>query len=97
MVNSLGECFFKEGKLDKAIKYLVQSQPLYDNTNGWRAAYYPKSVYLLGRIYEKKGDRTKAIENYEKLLLLWKDADKDLSDLIDAKARLAKLRGVAKR
>jgi len=97
MVNSLGEWFFKEAQLDKAIKYLVQSQLLFSNDFGWRAAFYPKSVYLLGRIYEKKGDRTKAMENYEKLLLLWKDADKNLSDLIDAKARLAKLRGVAKR
>jgi len=38
-----------------------------------------------------------AIENYEKFLDLWKAADKDLPELIDAKPRLAKLKGVATR
>ena len=59
--------------------------------------YYPKSLYLLGKIYEKKGDQKVAIENYEKFLDLWKAADKDLPELIDAKARLANLKGVATR
>ena len=57
-----------------------------------RAIYFPKSFYLLGKIYEKKGDNQLAIQNYEKFLDLWKDADKDLPDLIDAKKRLAKLK-----
>ena len=45
----------------------------------------------MGKIYEKKGDTNLAIKNYEKFLDLWKDADKDLPDLIDAKTRYAKL------
>ena len=53
---------------------------------------YPKSFNLLGKIYEKKGDTQLAIQNYEKFLDLWKDADEDLPDLIDAKKRLAKLK-----
>jgi len=44
------------------------------------------------QIYEKKGDNQLAIQNYEKFLDLWKDADEDLPDLIDAKKRLAKLK-----
>jgi len=47
---------------------------------------------LLGKIYAKKGDTQLAIQNYEKFLDLWKDADEDLPDLIDAKKRLAKLK-----
>jgi len=50
------------------------------------------SFLLLGKAYEKKGDTQLAIQNYEKFLDLWKDADKDLPDLIDAKKRLAKLK-----
>ncbi len=57
-----------------------------------RAIYFPKSFYLLGKIYQKKDDTQLAIQNYEKFLDLWKDADKDLPDLIDAKKRLAKLK-----
>jgi len=42
-----------------------------------------------------KGDKQKAIENTEKFLELWKEADEDLPDLIDAKERLARLKEVA--
>ena len=45
------------------------------------------SFLLLRKIYEKKGDTQLAIENSEKFLDLWKDADEDLPDLIDAKTR----------
>ena len=38
-----------------------------------------------------------ARKNYEKFLNLWKITDEDLPDLIDAKPRLAKLKGVATR
>ncbi|NIP26045.1 MAG: hypothetical protein GWN67_07155, partial [Phycisphaerae bacterium] len=51
--------------------------------------------YLLGKIYEKKGDNQLAIQNYEKFLDLWKDADPDLPDLIDAKKRLTRLKSVS--
>ncbi|MCH6559742.1 tetratricopeptide repeat-containing protein, partial [candidate division KSB1 bacterium] len=58
----------------------------------FHAHIYPISFHLLGKIYEKKGDHQPAIKNYEKFLDLWKDADEDLPDLIDAKKRLAKLK-----
>ena len=47
----------------------------------------------MGKIYEKKGDTGNAIKSYEKFLDLWKDADEDLPDLMDAKKRLAGLKG----
>ena len=59
---------------------------------GFRCLYYPRSFYLLGKIYEAKGDTASAIKNYEKLLDLWKNGDEDLVDLIGAKKRLASLR-----
>jgi hypothetical protein len=39
-----------------------------------------------------KGDKKLAIQSYEKLLQLWKHADADSPELIEAKARLAALR-----
>ena len=45
--------------------------------------------YYLARAFEESGWTDKAIEQYEKFLSIWKDADKDVPDLIDAKKRLA--------
>ena len=53
---------------------------------------YAKSFYKLGEIYEEQGDKSKAIENYEKFLDLWKDADPGIVEVEDAKKRLAGLK-----
>lgn len=95
MLYSVAECSFKHEDLEKGEKYLLQAQNVYDNQFGWRAVYYPKSLYLLGRIYEKKGDTSLAIDSYEKLLDLWKNADKDLKELIDARSRVSRLKRTA--
>jgi len=47
----------------------------------------------LAKLYEEKGMKDKAIERYEKFLDIWKDADEDLPEPHDARARLAKLKG----
>lgn len=52
---------------------------------------YAKSFYMLGKIFEQKGWRGKAIENYEKFLDLWKDADPGIAEVEDARKRLAVL------
>ena len=87
--------YFEMGKYDKAIAEVTKSQNFY--APEFRAYAYPLGFHLLGKIYEKKGDKQRAIENYEKFLDLWKDADPDLPDLIDAKARLVKLQGTSKK
>ena len=53
---------------------------------------HAKSYYVLGKIFEQKGWPGKAIENYEKFLDLWKDADPGIAEVDDAKERLAGLR-----
>jgi tetratricopeptide (TPR) repeat protein/class 3 adenylate cyclase len=92
LLYSLAECQFESGQLDKAEKSLFQLQQVFDDQFGFRAVFYPKSYHLLGKIYEKQNDRKRAIQNYEKFLDIWKDADEDLPDLIDAKRRLSALR-----
>lgn len=47
--------------------------------------------YHIAKIYEQQGDKRRAIEYYSKFLQLWKNADQDLSELNDARARLAEL------
>ncbi len=55
------------------------------------------SLKRLGEIYEAKGDRAKAIENYTRFVELWKDADPVLQPAVrEVKERLAKLAGEAK-
>jgi len=52
---------------------------------------YAKSFYMLGKIYEQQGNTARAIENYEKFLSLWKEADPGIVEVEDAKERLAAL------
>ena len=89
--NILARVYKEKGDLDKAIavyEQLTDSNP--ENREGY--LIYPKNYYRLARLYEQKGRRSKAIEHYEKFLDLWKDADPGVSEVEDAKKRLAGLR-----
>jgi tetratricopeptide (TPR) repeat protein len=91
----LAQCYFETGQSEKAIEEVERMQLLYAYfyTGGLldRANLYPRGFFLLGRIYEQKGDSKLALESYRRFLNLWKDADRDLPDLLDAKAHLARL------
>jgi eukaryotic-like serine/threonine-protein kinase len=95
----LAECQYDVGYLDRAILSLKKLQTLNDfgNLVGARPIFYPKSFYLLGKIYEKTFDKKHAIENYNAFLNFWKNADKDLPDYADAKRRLKKLEETTKK
>ncbi len=97
---ALAQCYLATEQLDNAIEALQRLQHSYYIFNPPsapvnRARVLGKSFYLLGKVYEKKGDKKRASESYQELLTLWKDADKDIPELIDAKARVAKLKAVA--
>ena len=98
----LARCYFETSRFEKAIAELQRvenSRGNYfkrDNID-FRAAVYPKTLFLLGKTYEKTGDTKSAVANYQKLLKLWEHADKDLPELIAAKARVAELRKMATR
>jgi tetratricopeptide (TPR) repeat protein/tRNA A-37 threonylcarbamoyl transferase component Bud32 len=56
------------------------------------AAVVPMAHYRLAKSYEALGKVALAIEQYERLLDMWKGADKDHYRLVDARARLEALR-----
>jgi tetratricopeptide (TPR) repeat protein len=87
-LDSLALAYHKTGELDKAKEEYEKITRL---TTGrlYYGDVYAKSFYMLGKIFEQKGWKGKAIEHYEKFLELWKDADPGLPEVDDAKKRLA--------
>jgi serine/threonine protein kinase/lipopolysaccharide biosynthesis regulator YciM len=77
--DSLGLAYYMSGNLEKAREEYERIDSLYT-----------------GRLnfgdYEQQGNKPKAIENYEKFLELWKDADPSISEVEDARKRLAELK-----
>jgi len=90
-IDPLALAYYKKGNLDKAQE---EYERIISMTTG-RAYFediYAKSFYMLGKIYEEKDRKEKAIEHYERFLDLWKDADPGIPEVDDAKKQLASLR-----
>ena len=90
-VYHLGLAHFRAGNMEKARKAFedVTKMTVGRMFNG---EFYPRSFYMLGQIFEKSGDKAKAVENYTKFLDLWKIADPGLLEVSDAQKRLAALK-----
>jgi tetratricopeptide (TPR) repeat protein len=88
-----GLAYYKAGNLENARQEYERVVSLTTGRQG-SGDLYAKSFYMLGMIYEQRGNRSKAIENYEKFLDLWKDADPDIREVEDARKRLAALKGL---
>ena len=76
--------------MDKAISTYEQLTTFNPNSKE-RRIVYPKFHYELAKLYEEKNSKQKAIEQYQLFLEIWKDADANAPELVDAKERLAKL------
>jgi non-specific serine/threonine protein kinase len=46
--------------------------------NYYNTLYYSYFIYELGTVYELSGDNKKALQTYEHIINVWKDADKDI-------------------
>jgi tetratricopeptide (TPR) repeat protein len=82
--------YFRSGNMDKAKEVFEKIQAL---TSGryYFGSSYVKSYFMLGQIYEQKGDKIKAADLYRKFLELWKDADPGLTEIDEAKTKLKTL------
>ena len=93
-IDSLALAYYKSGDLEKARETYEKTTllTLGRYTYGGRFLYgdiFAKSFYMLGKIYEQKGDKVRARESYHKFLDLWKDADPGQPEVEDARKRLA--------
>lgn len=78
-----------QGKLDDAItlyRGLLTPGP----QQKWTAMLDPLHVIALARVLDKAGQRAAARAEYQRFLDYWKDADKDLPELAEARAALAR-------
>jgi tetratricopeptide (TPR) repeat protein/predicted Ser/Thr protein kinase len=83
--------YLNKGDIDKAIaeyEKLIAPDPV---AREFRLIH-PYSRFRLAKLYEQKGLRAKALEQYEKLAQIWKDADPDFPEAKEAKRRLAALK-----
>jgi tetratricopeptide (TPR) repeat protein len=94
-LGSLGRAYDDAGQVDSA---LAVYERYVDSPYMYRlfpdAVWLGRTYYRLGELYESRGDRAKAAENYAKFVRLWKDADVELRPkVLDAKSRLKALTG----
>ncbi len=90
-LDNLAEAYYSTGNLEKTLE-TYEKITLLTLSRIQFGDIYVKSFYRLGKINEEMGDTAKAIENYEKFLDLWEDADPGIVEVDDAKSRLAELK-----
>ncbi|MEP7066397.1 MAG: protein kinase [Gemmatimonadota bacterium] len=89
----IAQAFAKLDQPDSALAYYTQYVSKGDAFRVRLDGDHLASAYQrLGELYEAKGDRKRAVEFYQKLIELWKNADPELQPIVtDAKQRVARL------
>ncbi len=98
-----GVALVKSGRVSQAITELKRVTWWVPDPGLWQGYVFRdnywliaavKAHYWLGAAYEEQGEKEKAIKEYGTFLDIWKGADFKSRELQDAKARLAKLKGI---
>jgi tetratricopeptide (TPR) repeat protein len=80
---SLGSAYLEAGQEEEALERFRRVA----QTTGAHVHHpipYVRSFYFLGRIHEKRGEKEKAREHYQRFLKYWRDGDLDRERVIEA-------------
>ncbi len=86
----LARAYIKKGNINKAIaeyERLIHFNPKSKD----RRIMNPKYHYYVAKLYQQKGQKSKAIQHLKQFLDIWENADEDIPELMDAKKRLREL------
>ena len=87
----LASAYYKAGDLDKA-REQFKNITLLTTGRLFYGDIFARSLYMLGKICQKKGQSQEAIEHFTQFTKLWENADPGIAELEDAKNRLNNLR-----
>lgn len=91
-IDVLARAYIKKGNSEKAIEAYKRLLVM-DVRSNVRRLPNPRYLYRLASLYDKQGMKEEAVQAYRQFLELWKNADRNLPEAIDAKKRLAVLTG----
>lgn len=84
---ALAQAYLVAGDMAKARETYEKIATLTTGRIGWGATY-ARAFYRLGLIAKRQGDKARARAQFQKFLDLWKDADKGLPEVADARKRI---------
>jgi tetratricopeptide (TPR) repeat protein len=87
----LARAYHCYGNINKAIAE-YENLITFNPESKERRLIHPTYYFKLAKLYEKNGQLVKAVEMYQKFLNIWKKADDELPEILDAKDRLNGLR-----
>jgi tetratricopeptide (TPR) repeat protein len=87
VMDLLAQAYSMAGDLEKARQTYEKITTLTTGRLSW-GDVYARSYYHLGLIAERQGDKSRARENFQKFLSIWKNADPIFPEIADAKKRL---------
>lgn len=87
----LASAYLNAGRLGEAVAELESAISRYDESKATSPIWAVKAHYLLGLAYEKSGWTAQAANEYKTFLNLWQNADDNIPELGEARARLVAL------
>jgi tetratricopeptide (TPR) repeat protein/TolB-like protein len=88
----LARAYHQNGEIGKAITE-YERFVRFNRQGEEQRLIHPKYYFRLAELYEEKGDKTNAVKHFERFLDLWRDADPDIPEVIEAGKRLLRLKG----